>query len=182
MTTWKTATMWGFSFKYPAQWSVRLDPESGDQGKYSNYQIVDGTGTPIADFTPNSAADTDGDAGVYTYTDLQRIPVPQLDYRPTMVLFEHMDIDQPAGQEEYERQLARLSVRDVAQVGQRGNHPSLPYFHAAQGIMPWFSTTDPFFNKGMDPRAITAAEAKSFMSTERYRAMKQLMQSLRYDG
>ncbi|MEE1620997.1 hypothetical protein ACQ3I4_08295 [Zafaria sp. Z1313] len=186
MEGWKTWSKWDLSFKYPAQWSVEWHPYDVEN-EYSSYDVFDARGKLIATFAGVSATDTDGDMGTYEYTDLERTPLPGFADGDPVLMFEHMDITQPddlpEGADVEDSQRARLMLTDEYTVDQRGDRPTLSGFRFSTERNPDFVSAEGFLDfNGIDPTAVTVDQAREFMKTERYRALRQMMLSLEYTG
>lgn len=179
---WKTFTAHGISFKYPGNWTIRMD-DSGDDpapdpdNPYQDWDIVTEKGHSIATFEANSAKDTDGDRATYKRTTLDTEKVPATLHTPAVFVAERFVQSEPGDDSKDEKFVMFLSTKDRAE--DRGTDPALSYFMPIADLYSIFESDGDLPEAlGIDDDHVTMEAAQQIMKSQEYRTLKAMMLSV----
>lgn len=181
-SNWKTFTAHGISFKYPSNWTIRMDdlddePTPDPDSPYQDWDIVTEKGRSIATFEANSAKDTDGDLATYKRTTLETEKVPAKLHTPAVFVAEHFVQTESGDDSSDEKFVMFLSTKERAE--DRGTDPALSYFMPVADFYTIFESDGDLPEAlGIDDSHVTMEAAKQIMKSQEYRNLKAMMLSV----
>lgn len=181
-SNWKTFTAHGISFKYPSNWTIRMDdlddhPTPDPDNPYQDWDIVTEKGHSIATFEANSAKDTDGDLATYKRTTLETETVPAKLHTPAVFVAEQFVQTDSGDDSKDEKFIMFLSTKDRAE--DRGTDPALSYFMPVADFYSIFESDGDLPEAlGIDDDQVTLEAAKRIMESQEYRNLKAMMLSV----
>lgn len=178
---WKTFAVHGISFKYPSNWTIRVDdlddPSPDPDNPYQDWDIVTEKGHSIATFEANSAKDTDGDLATYKRTTLETEKVPAKLHTPAVFVAEHFVQTESGDDSNDEKFVMFLSAKERAE--DRGTDPALSYFMPVADFYTIFESDGDLPEAlGIDDDHVTIEAAKKIMKSQEYRTLKAMMLSV----
>ncbi|MFJ2621276.1 hypothetical protein [Glutamicibacter sp. NPDC087344] len=181
-STWKTFTAHGISFKYPSDWSIRMDdsddnPAPDPDNPYQEWDIITDKGHSIATFEANSAKDTDGDLATYQRTTLETENVPASLHTPAVFVAEHFVQSEAGDDSNDEKFVIFLSTTDRAE--DRTSDPELSYFMPLADAYSVFESDDDLPEAlGIEDDQVSLEDARQIMKSQEYQNLKAMMLSV----